>query len=271
VYQRADHINPKKIKLSRDRVLIEDIPDADKIGSIWVPEVAKGLEQIRQGLVVAVGPGDTGIETITESHGTDADGRPLTRIRRAVCGICKGSGTVFPSPTNHVEYARDCPRCKGGGFRHLPISVSVGMKILYQRREESEITIQGRLYDLVYEEQSILLKWETFDMVNYCKFEEPVIVPLRDRILVSRDAAPQKSTGGLFIPASSSEERPEGVVVAVGLGKLRIDGTWAGMEVKPGDHVVFRENWGKEIKIKGERFLVMREDDVYGVLEGVKE
>jgi chaperonin GroES len=141
------------------------------------------------------------------------------------------------------------------------------MKILYQRREESEITIQGRLYDLVYEEQSILLKWETFDMVNYCKFEEPVIVPLRDRILVSRDAAPQKSTGGLFIPASSSEERPEGVVVAVGLGKLRIDGTWAGMEtVKPGDHVVFRENWGKEIKIKGERFLVMREDDVLGVL-----
>lgn len=229
--QRLDHVDPKSIRLQRDRCLIQDIPDADRIGSIWVPEVAKGLEQLRQGIIIAIGPGDNCIETVADQRRTRSDGGVPLR-------------------------GQSCDHSTG----RMPMSVGPGDLVLYNRRDESEIFIDGTTFDLVYEEQSILLR------LRHPHESRTTPKPLRDRVLISQDAKPQKTLGGLYIPQNCAQERPEGVVVAVGPGKLRIDGTFAGMEVKPGDNVVFREGGGASIKIKGERFLVMREDDIYGVL-----
>lgn len=118
---------------------------------------------------------------------------------------------------------------------------------------------------MVYEEQSVLMRWQTFDLVNYCDLDTPRWEPLRDRVLISRDAVPQKE-GSLYIPQNCAKERPEGLVVAIGPGKLKINGTFEPLEVKPGDQVMFQAGAGSAIKIKGERFMVVREDDIYGVI-----
>ena len=92
------------------------------------------------------------------------------------------------------------------------------------------------------------------------------IRPLNDRILVKRKAAAGKSSGGLFLPESASDKPSEGVVLAVGEGKVLEDGTVRPLQVKEGDTVVFGKYAGTEVQIDGEERIVLREDEVFGIL-----
>lgn len=91
--------------------------------------------------------------------------------------------------------------------------------------------------------------------------------PLYDRVLVKRNDEPVKSKGGLFLPETAKEKPIEGTVLAVGDGKLSDDGSLSPLQVKPGDRVVFGKYSGTEIKVDGEDRLILREDDILGVLE----
>src|SRR5271163_768291 len=96
------------------------------------------------------------------------------------------------------------------------------------------------------------------------------IRPLYDRIVVKRiDDKQENKIGGLFIPDSAKEKPQEGEVVAVGKGKLNEKtGTVTALDVQKGDRVLFGKYSGSEIRIDGEELLIMREDEILGVLEG---
>lgn len=91
--------------------------------------------------------------------------------------------------------------------------------------------------------------------------------PMNDRILVLRTEKEQKTTGGIIIPDNAKEKPMEGKVIAVGPGKIGDDGKRIPMEVKKGDKVLFSKYAGTEIKIDGVEHLVMRQDDILGVIE----
>ena len=92
--------------------------------------------------------------------------------------------------------------------------------------------------------------------------------PLHDRILVQRlDEAEEQSAGGIIIPDTAKEKPQEAVVKAVGDGRITDEGTVQPMDVKVGDKVVFSKYAGTEVKVDGDDMLVIREDDVLGVLE----
>jgi chaperonin GroES len=91
--------------------------------------------------------------------------------------------------------------------------------------------------------------------------------PLHDRLLVKRVEAEEKSKGGIIIPDSAKEKPIEGMVIAVGNGKVLEDGTTRKLEVKAGDRVLFGKYSGTEIKIEGEEHVILREDEVLGVVE----
>jgi len=93
------------------------------------------------------------------------------------------------------------------------------------------------------------------------------IRPLHDRILVKRIEEKEVSKGGIIIPDTAKEKPIEGKVVATGKGKLLENGEMKALEVKEGDRILFGKYSGTEIKIEGEEFLMMREDDVLGVIE----
>jgi chaperonin GroES len=90
--------------------------------------------------------------------------------------------------------------------------------------------------------------------------------PLHDRILVQRVEEETKTKGGIIIPDSAKEKPAEGKVIAVGNGKIRDDGSVAPLDVKEGDRVLFGKYSGTEVKIEGEEYLIMREDDVLGII-----
>ncbi len=92
--------------------------------------------------------------------------------------------------------------------------------------------------------------------------------PLRDRLIVKRLDEEAKTAGGLYIPDSAKEKPQQGRVIAVGKGKVNEDGTVVPMAVSAGDTILFGKYSGTEIKIEGEDLLIMREDDVLGVVEG---
>lgn len=94
------------------------------------------------------------------------------------------------------------------------------------------------------------------------------VKPLQDRILVKRLEGAQKTKGGLFIPDSAKEKPQEGLVLAVGSGKTLDSGALVTPQVKAGDRILFGKYSGTEIKIEGEEHLIIREDDVLGILEG---
>jgi chaperonin GroES len=95
------------------------------------------------------------------------------------------------------------------------------------------------------------------------------IRPLYDRIVVKRlEDGKENKIGGLFIPDSAKEKPQEGEVVAVGKGKRLEDGKVVPLDVEKGDRILFGKYSGSEIRIDGEEFLIMREDEVLGVLEG---
>lgn len=93
------------------------------------------------------------------------------------------------------------------------------------------------------------------------------IRPLNDRILVQRLEEEETTKGGIIIPDSAKEKPAEGKIVAVGNGRLNEKGERVAMEVKVGDMVLFSKYGGTDVKIDGEVFLIMREDDILGVIE----
>ena len=94
------------------------------------------------------------------------------------------------------------------------------------------------------------------------------IRPLHDRVIVRRMEEERTSAGGIVIPDSATEKPVQGEIVAVGKGKLLENGEVRPLDVKKGDKVLFAKYGGTEIKIDGEELLVMREEDIMGVVEG---
>ncbi len=92
------------------------------------------------------------------------------------------------------------------------------------------------------------------------------ITPLHDRVIVRRIEEGEQVRGGIIIPDSAKEKPQEGEVVAAGEGKYKEDGTRQALDVKPGDRVLFGKYSGSEIKIDGEELLIMREDEILGII-----
>ena len=90
--------------------------------------------------------------------------------------------------------------------------------------------------------------------------------PLQDRVLVQRVEAMEKSAGGLYIPDSAKEKPQEGKVVAVGTGKRRDDGSLIAPDVKKGDRILFSKYAGSDVTIDGNEYIIMREEDILGVI-----
>ncbi len=93
------------------------------------------------------------------------------------------------------------------------------------------------------------------------------IRPLNDRVLVQRMEEETKTKGGIIIPDTAKEKPAEGKVIAVGNGRLGDDGKRVALEVKKGDRVLFSKYGGTEVKVGGEEYLIMREDDILGIIE----
>jgi len=93
------------------------------------------------------------------------------------------------------------------------------------------------------------------------------IRPLQDRVIVKRLEEEEKTSGGIIIPDSAKEKPQHGKVVAVGKGKVNEDGKLIPLDVKAGDKILFGKYAGTEVKIEGDEHLIMREDDILGVLE----
>ena len=91
--------------------------------------------------------------------------------------------------------------------------------------------------------------------------------PLQDRILVQRVEEETTTKGGIIIPDTAKEKPAEGKVIAVGNGKLGDDGKRIPLEIKKGDRILFGKYSGTEVKIEGEEYLIMREDDVLGIID----
>jgi len=90
--------------------------------------------------------------------------------------------------------------------------------------------------------------------------------PLQDRIVVQRMEEENKTKGGIIIPDTAREKPAEGKVIAVGNGKVSDKGERMSLEVKVGDRILFGKYSGTEVKIEGEEYLIMREDDVLGII-----
>jgi chaperonin GroES len=97
------------------------------------------------------------------------------------------------------------------------------------------------------------------------------LTPLHDRILVRRLEGEEKTRGGLIIPDSAKDKPQEGVVVSAGKGKSNEEGKVLPMDVKAGDRILFGKYSGTEVKIDGEEFLIMREEEVLGIIETAKK
>ena len=93
------------------------------------------------------------------------------------------------------------------------------------------------------------------------------IRPINDRIIVQRIEEQEQMRGGLYIPDTAREKPQEGKVIAVGNGKLLENGTRTPIDIKAGDKVLFGKYAGTEVKLDGEEYLILREDDVLGVIE----
>ncbi len=94
------------------------------------------------------------------------------------------------------------------------------------------------------------------------------IRPLQDRLIVKRVAEEEKTKGGIIIPDTAKEKPLEGKVLAVGNGKVLEDGKVRPLDIKAGDRILFGKYAGTEVKIEGEDHLILREEDVLGVIEG---
>jgi chaperonin GroES len=94
------------------------------------------------------------------------------------------------------------------------------------------------------------------------------IRPLQDRVIVQRMEEEEKTKGGIIIPDTAKEKPQEGKVIAVGKGKVTEEGKVLPLSVKAGDKILFGKYSGTEVKLNGNEYLIMREDDLLGVVEG---
>jgi chaperonin GroES len=94
------------------------------------------------------------------------------------------------------------------------------------------------------------------------------IRPLQDRVIVRRLKEEEKTKGGIILPDNAKEKPTEGTIVAVGNGKVLEDGTVRKPSVKEGDRILFSKYSGSEVKLDGQEYLIFREDDILGVIEG---
>ena len=98
------------------------------------------------------------------------------------------------------------------------------------------------------------------------------ITPLHDRVIIRRiEDNVNQTAGGLFIPDTAKEKPQEGEVIAAGSGKYKEDGTRQALDVKKGDRVLFGKYSGSEIKLDGEEFIIMREDEILGIINRAGE
>jgi chaperonin GroES len=97
------------------------------------------------------------------------------------------------------------------------------------------------------------------------------LTPLHDRILVRRVEEAETTRGGLIIPDSAKDKPQEGEVISVGKGKVSEEGKVRPLDVKEGDRILFGKYSGTEIKLDGEDFLIMREEEVLGIVSGAKK
>ena len=95
--------------------------------------------------------------------------------------------------------------------------------------------------------------------------------PLRDRVLLERVADEEQKVGGIIIPDTAKEKPQQGKVIAVGTGRVTDKGDVLPLDVKAGDTVLFGKYSGSEIKVDGKEYLIVREDEILGVVEGVRE
>jgi len=93
------------------------------------------------------------------------------------------------------------------------------------------------------------------------------IRPLQDRVIVERLAEEEKTKGGIIIPDTAKEKPMEGKVIAVGKGRVTDDGKLVKPDVKAGDRILFNKYAGTEVKIEGKEYLIMREEDILGIVE----
>jgi chaperonin GroES len=94
------------------------------------------------------------------------------------------------------------------------------------------------------------------------------IRPLGDRVLVQRTEAEEKTAGGILLPDSAKEKPKEGKIIAIGDGRTLDNGEKSKFSVKKGDRVLFTSYAGTEVKVSGNEYLIMREEDILGVIEG---
>ena len=94
------------------------------------------------------------------------------------------------------------------------------------------------------------------------------IRPLQDRVIVQRIEEEEKTKGGIIIPDTAKEKPQEGKVIAAGNGKINDEGKVVPLSVKVGDRILFGKYSGTEVKLDGEDYLIMREDDILGIVEG---
>lgn len=94
------------------------------------------------------------------------------------------------------------------------------------------------------------------------------IRPLQDRVIVERVDEEETTKGGIIIPDTAKEKPQEGKVIAVGKGKMNDDGKLLPVSVKAGDKILFGKYSGTEVKLNGNEYLIMREDDILGIVEG---
>ena len=98
------------------------------------------------------------------------------------------------------------------------------------------------------------------------------ITPLHDRVIIKRiEDTVNQTAGGLFIPDTAKEKPQEGEVIAAGEGKYKEDGTRQSLDVKKGDRVLFGKYSGSEIKLDGDEFIIMREDEILGIINRAGE
>lgn len=164
--QLLHDIQPENIRPVSDRVLVRDIKDPDKIGSIWIPETAaeRGLGKnglLRMGEVVAIGPGDPYAKEWLERNNITGQ-HQVMRKALGVCPTCNGCGELvdvevrFETRSVHETNQQKCPDCHGDGIRRWPMQCRVGDVVVYDRRKESEFYVNGERLLLIHEEQAIL-------------------------------------------------------------------------------------------------------------------
>lgn len=251
--QAMDRLQPEQIQPILDRVLVRDVAEVEKVGLLFIPQTAKeqGIGKnglYRRGVVVSVGPGDKFKELGFSESG-------MLRRKRVTCPGCSGSCNQFLRADGFVEDCAFPCRCDGTGLGRLPIQVKIGDMVIYDRFKQSEITIKGVRHSLINLEQAI-----------FAVMEGSTVRVLNDRILVQYAEQETETAGGIAIPESAQEKPRIGTVVAAGPGLTDVDGNVIPLDVKVGDTVLFGNYAGTEIEVDGEKFLLMKEDAVLGVV-----